>query len=83
MSKSIDKEMSFLDHLEVFRWHLIRSATAILFFAIISFIFKNIIFDKILLAPREPSFILMRFYVFYLIFLVLMMHFVCLNHHFH
>lgn len=57
MSKSIDKEMSFLDHLEVFRWHLIRSATAILFFAIISFIFKNIIFDKILLAPREPSFI--------------------------
>lgn len=57
MTDSNDKEMSFLDHLEIFRWHLIRSAIAILFFATISFIFKNIIFDKILLAPRETSFI--------------------------
>ena len=57
MNKSNDKEMSFLDHLEIFRWHLIRSAIAILFFAIISFIFKNIIFDKILLAPRESDFV--------------------------
>ena len=31
MNKSNDKEMSFLDHLEIFRWHLIRSAIAILF----------------------------------------------------
>ena len=29
---TIDKEMSFLDHLEIFRWHLIRAACAILFF---------------------------------------------------
>ena len=51
-----DKEMSFLDHLEIFRWHLIRSAIAILFFAIIAFIFKDIVFDVILLAPRNPYF---------------------------
>mgnify|MGYP000962496440 CR=1 FL=1 len=37
MSKQ-DKEMSFLDHLEIFRWHLIRAAAAIMFFAIIAFI---------------------------------------------
>ena len=51
-----DKEMSFLDHLEIFRWHLIRSAIAILFFAMIAFIFKDIVFDVILLGPKDPNF---------------------------
>ena len=51
-----DKEMSFLDHLEILRWHLIRSAIAVLFFAIISFIFKDIVFDSILLGPQSPNF---------------------------
>ena len=51
-----DKEMSFLDHLEIFRWHLIRSAIVILFFAIIAFIFKNIVFDVIILGPKAPNF---------------------------
>ena len=51
-----DKEMSFLDHLEIFRWHLIRSAIAVLFFAIIAFIFKDIVFDVILLGPKDPNF---------------------------
>jgi sec-independent protein translocase protein TatC len=50
------EEMSFLNHLEIFRWHLIRSALAILFFAIIAFIFKEIIFDVILLGPQKPDF---------------------------
>ena len=43
-----DSEMSFLDHLEIFRWHLIRAAAAIMFFAIIAFIYKDIVFDVIL-----------------------------------
>ncbi len=51
-----DKEMSFLDHLEIFRWHLIRSAIAILSFAIIAFIFKDIVFDVILLGPKYTDF---------------------------
>ena len=50
------KEMSFLEHLEVFRWHLIRSALAVLFFAVIAFIFKGVVFDGILLAPKSPDF---------------------------
>ena len=54
MSKEV--EMSFLDHLEVFRWHLIRSFAAILFFSGIAFIFKDIIFDTILLGPKNPDF---------------------------
>lgn len=51
-----DKEMSFLDHLEIFRWHLIRAASSIVFFAIIAFIYKDIVFDVILLGPRDPNF---------------------------
>lgn len=55
MSNS-DKEMAFLDHLEIFRWHLIRAAIAVLFFALIAFIFKDILFDLILLGPKNPNF---------------------------
>ena len=51
-----EKEISFLDHLEIFRWHLIRSAVAILFFADIDFIFKEIVFDVILLGPKKADF---------------------------
>ena len=31
--------MSFLDHLEILRWHLIRSGIAILLFSVLAFIF--------------------------------------------
>ena len=55
-----DKEMSFLDHLEVFRWHLIRAAVAILFFTIIAFIYKDIVFDVILLGPKRTDFLTYR-----------------------
>ncbi|MDG1283420.1 MAG: twin-arginine translocase subunit TatC [Flavobacteriales bacterium] len=55
-----DKEMSFLDHLEVFRWHLIRAAIAILFFTIIAFIYKDIVFDVILLGPKRTEFLTYR-----------------------
>ncbi len=53
---TIEAEMSFLDHLEELRWHIVRSAAAIMFFAIIAFIMKNFIFDVIILAPRTPDF---------------------------
>ena len=55
-----DKEMSFLDHLEVFRWHLIRAAIAILLFTIIAFIYKDIVFDVILLGPKRTDFLTYR-----------------------
>lgn len=50
------KEMSFLDHLEVLRWHLVRSSIAILVFASLAFVFKNIVFDKIILAQKNSDF---------------------------
>ena len=49
-------EMSFLEHLEELRWHIIRSALAIMVFAVIAFIFKDFIFDTVILNPRRPEF---------------------------
>ena len=56
----IDNEMSFLDHLEVFRWHLVRSVISIFIFSVVAFIFKDIIFDLVLLAPMDPNFLTYR-----------------------
>lgn len=50
-------EMSFWDHLDALRGHLFRSALAILGFAILAFLNREIIFDKIILAPKDSSFI--------------------------
>ncbi len=58
--KKGEKEMSFLEHLEELRWHIIRSIIAIIIMMILAFIFKNIIFDSVILAPRSPEFITAR-----------------------
>ena len=54
--KKKETEMSFLDHLEELRWHIVRSAGAIMVFAIIAFVMKSFIFDVVILAPRTPEF---------------------------
>lgn len=56
MAKKNEEEMSFLDHLEVLRWHLVRSVLAVFILAIAAFIFKDFIFDKVILAPKSPAF---------------------------
>ena len=58
--KSEDGEMTFLQHLEELRWHIIRSLVAVVAGAIIAFIFKNIIFDHVILGPNSPDFITNR-----------------------
>jgi sec-independent protein translocase protein TatC len=58
--KNGEKEMSFLQHLEELRWHIIRAILAIVFFMVIAFIFKNILFNKIILGPKSPDFITNR-----------------------
>lgn len=55
-------QMTFLEHLEELRWRIIKAAIAILLFAIIAFIFKGIVFDQIILAPRDTDFITYRFF---------------------
>jgi sec-independent protein translocase protein TatC len=54
--KTAYAEMSFLEHLEELRWHIIRSALAIMVFAIVAFIMKDFIFDMVILNPRNPGF---------------------------
>ena len=49
-------EMSFLDHLEELRWHIIRSLIAIMIFAILAFLSKSIVFGKIILGPSKSDF---------------------------
>jgi sec-independent protein translocase protein TatC len=49
-------EMSFLEHLEELRWHIIRSVGTIAIFAIVSFILKDFIFNEIIFKPKMPDF---------------------------
>ena len=51
-----DEEMSFLDHLEDLRWHLIRSTLAVLIAATIAFLAKSFIFDVLLFGPSQADF---------------------------
>lgn len=55
--KEAEAEMSFWDHLDALRGHLFRSAAAIVVFAIVAFFNRELIFDKIILAPKESGFI--------------------------
>jgi len=54
--KPAEKEMSFLDHLEELRWHLIRSFSAIAIFSIAAFLSKTLVFHTIILGPSRPDF---------------------------
>ena len=53
--KKDPNEMSFLDHLEEFRWHLIRSTLAVLIVGSIAFVMKKFVFG-IILGPKSPDF---------------------------
>lgn len=63
MSATEEKaEMSFLEHLEELRWHLVRSSLAIVLFALIAFMGKSILFDKIIFGPKQPDFPTYQFF---------------------
>jgi sec-independent protein translocase protein TatC len=49
-------EMSFLEHLEALRWHLMRAVIAVLTLAIVLFFYREIVFDHFLFAPKHPDF---------------------------
>ncbi|UYQ92517.1 twin-arginine translocase subunit TatC [Chitinophaga horti] len=56
-SNNEDKaEMSFFDHLEELRWHLVRSAFAIIALAIVGFIYTKEILDYVVFGPTRPGF---------------------------
>ena len=53
---SPEKEMSFLDHLEELRWHLIRSTIAVVVLGLLAFVFKDFIFNTLIFGPKHPDF---------------------------
>jgi sec-independent protein translocase protein TatC len=50
-------EMSFVDHLEELRWHLMRMVIAVLTMAMLIFAFQDEVFDKVILGPLSKDFI--------------------------
>ncbi|WP_047547820.1 twin-arginine translocase subunit TatC [Psychroserpens sp. Hel_I_66] len=56
MAKNKTDEMSFLDHLEDLRWHLIRITLSILICATVAFIFSRAIFKYVIFAPKQMDF---------------------------
>ncbi|MCB0381905.1 MAG: twin-arginine translocase subunit TatC [Psychroserpens sp.] len=56
MGKKNTDEMSFLDHIEDLRWHLIRITLSVLICATVAFIFSGFIFEHIIFAPKRMDF---------------------------
>ncbi len=56
-SEDREKEMSFLDHLEELRWHIIRSLVAIVVVGIVLYIFHKWLFDYVIFGPTHDNFI--------------------------
>jgi sec-independent protein translocase protein TatC len=55
-----EEGMSFLDHLEALRYHLLRSVAAVLILTVIAFIAKDIVFGVIILGPSKVDFFTYR-----------------------
>lgn len=54
--KAEKAEMSFLDHLEALRWHIIRSVIAIITCGVVAFIYSDFVWDSIIFAPKSNDF---------------------------
>lgn len=55
-------EMSFLDHLEELRWLLVRSTTAIIIMAFLTYFISDYLFDVIIFGPTRPTFFTYQFF---------------------
>lgn len=52
-----NEEMTFVDHLEALRWHIMRSLLAIIAGAIVMFVYIDWIFDNVITAPLQADFV--------------------------
>jgi sec-independent protein translocase protein TatC len=57
-----DSKMSFLDHLDSLRAHLVRSAIAVVVLAIVAFGARDFVFDGIILGPKQTDFLTYQFF---------------------
>lgn len=52
-----NEEMSFIDHLEELRWHIVRSLLAVIVAAIVIFVKMDWFFDTVILGPIRKDFV--------------------------
>jgi sec-independent protein translocase protein TatC len=60
--KKPSNELSFLEHLEALRWHIVRALAAIMVIAITTYAFESWVFENIVFAPKRGDFITYRFF---------------------
>jgi sec-independent protein translocase protein TatC len=58
--------MSFFEHIEELRWHLLRAAASVLIFTVIVFLLKDFVFQHVILGPTSPDFITYQLFCEYL-----------------
>ncbi len=56
----VEKDMTFIEHLDELRKRLMKGVIAVVIFSIIAFLFKDFIFDQIILKPKSADFITNR-----------------------
>ena len=54
--------MGFLDHLEALRWHLLRSAIAVIVITVLVFFAKDFVFGTVIFGPTRGDFITYRLF---------------------
>ncbi len=52
--------MSFLQHLEALRWHLVRSAAVVMILAGVLFYYKDFVFSTVIFGPMHTDFLTYR-----------------------
>ncbi len=56
-TSEVEAEMSFFDHIEELRWHIIRSIILLFIVFVVVFIYKDFVFGTIVFGPVRPDFI--------------------------
>jgi len=60
-TKNTEKEMSFFDHLDELRSHLVRAVLVTLGVAVVVFVMGDLIFEHFIYGPTKPGFLSYRF----------------------
>lgn len=54
--KSIEAEMSFFDHIDVLRKHLLRGLAVVSLLVVLAFYYSDFIWKVVIMGPKDPSF---------------------------
>lgn len=65
-AKKSANEMSFFEHIEELRWHLLRAALSVLVVTVVVFIMKDFVFQNVILGPTSPDFITYKLFCEYM-----------------